>query len=173
MTAVSDRSPSSSSPISAAVAAVRITAAGVPEILLVHPGGPFWAQKDLGAWSLPKGLLEPGEDPLTAALREWTEETGFAAPAPPYVAIGEIVQKNRKRVVAFAARADEDVSRLRSNEIDIVWPPKSGRRLRIPEVDRAEYFVLEVAETKANPAQGPLLERALAAETLRALGLRA
>ena len=143
----------------------------MPEVLLVHPGGPFWAKKDLGAWSLPKGLLEPGEDPLAAAVREWTEETGFPAPPLPHVPLGQIVQKSGKRVIAFAARADIDVATLRSNEIDIEWPPKSGRTLRIPEVDRAAYFPLDVAKENANPAQAPLLLRAVAPETLRALGL--
>lgn len=120
---------------------------------------------------MPKGLLEPGEDALAAALREWTEETGFPAPAPPHLSIGQVVQKSGKRVVAFAARADVDVTALRSNEIDIEWPPKSGRTLRIPEVDRAEYFALDAARQKANLAQTPLLEQALELSTLRALGL--
>lgn len=157
--------------VSAAIAAVRLRA-GAPEVLLVHPGGPFWAKKDEGAWSLPKGVLEPGEDPLVAALREWCEETGFAAPPPPHVTLGQIVQKSGKRVVAWAARADVDVAALRSNEIDVDWPPKSGRTLRIPEVDRAEYFALEVAKQKVNVGQVPLVERALSEETLAALGLR-
>jgi predicted NUDIX family NTP pyrophosphohydrolase len=157
-------------PTSAAIAAIRVRA-GTPEILLVHPGGPFWAKKDEGAWSLPKGLLEPGEDPLAAALREWAEETGFALPPAPHVALGEIVQKSGKRVLAWAAHAEVDPAALRSNEIDIEWPPRSGRTLRIPEVDRAAYFALEVAEAKVNAGQLPLVERALSAATLVALGL--
>lgn len=158
-------------PVSAALAGVRTGPNGAPQILLVHPGGPFWAGKDLGAWSLPKGLPEAGEELLGAALREWSEETSLPVPAAPHVPIGEIVQKNGKRVIAFAARADVDVRALRSNEIDIEWPPRSGRTLRIPEVDRAEYFALEAAKAKVNPAQAPLLERALSEATLRALGL--
>lgn len=150
---------------------MRVTAAGVPEVLLVHPGGPFWATKEVGAWSLPKGLLDAGEEPLAAALREWCEETGLPPPPPPYVALGEVVMKSKKRVVAFAAHADRDVAALRSNEIDIEWPPRSGQTLRIPEVDRAAYVTLAVAVERLNPAQVPLAERALAPETLRALGL--
>ncbi len=143
----------------------------MPELLIVHPGGPFWARKDLGVWSLPKGLLDAGEEPLAAALREWREETGMPPPAPPYVPLGEITMKSKKRVVAFAARATIDVAALRSNEIDVEWPPRSGRTIRIPEVDRAEYVSLEVAHDKLNPAQVPLAERALADGTLRALGV--
>jgi predicted NUDIX family NTP pyrophosphohydrolase len=147
--------------VSAALALVRGEGEG-REILLVHPGGPFWAKKDEGAWSLPKGEVEPGEDPLAAALREWTEETGFPPPDPPHVPLGEIRQKSGKRVVAFAAKGDVDPRALRSNEIEIEWPPRSGRTIRIPEVDRAAFFRRDEALTKILPAQRPLVLRALA-----------
>jgi predicted NUDIX family NTP pyrophosphohydrolase len=147
--------------VSAALAVVRGQGED-REILLVHPGGPFWANKDEGAWSLPKGLLDEGEDPLAAALREWTEETGFAPPSPPHVPVGEIRQKSGKRVIAFAARGDVDPRGLRSNEIEIEWPPRSGETLRIPEVDRAAFFRRDEALRKILEAQRPLVERALA-----------
>jgi predicted NUDIX family NTP pyrophosphohydrolase len=148
--------------ISAALAVVR-EVGGVREVLLVHPGGPFWANKDEGAWSLPKGEIEPGEEALSAALREWTEETGFAPPPSPHVPLGEIRQKSGKRVVAFAARGEVDPATLRSNEIEIEWPPRSGRKRKVPEIDRAMYFALVQAKAKVNEAQRPLVERALGA----------
>ena len=147
-------------PVSAALAVVRVRD-GVGEVLLVHPGGPFWSKKDEGAWSLPKGLLEPGEAPLAAALREYAEETGFAVPPAPHHPLGEVRLKSGKRVVAFAARGDADVTTLRSNEIEIDWPPRSGKKLRIPEVDRAAFFPLAIALQKVNEAQRPLIERAM------------
>lgn len=149
--------------VSAALALVR-GQGEAREILLVHPGGPFWAKKDEGAWSLPKGEIEPGEDPLAAALREWTEETGFARPAPPHVPLGEIRQKSGKRVIAFAAKGDVDPAKLRSNEIELEWPPRSGRSIRVPEVDRAAFYRRAEALTKILEAQRPLVERALAIE---------
>jgi predicted NUDIX family NTP pyrophosphohydrolase len=158
-------------PVSAAIVALRAFPEG-PRVLIVHPGGPFWAKKDDGVWSLPKGLLDPGEDPLACALREWTEETSFAAPPGPHVPVGHVVTKSGKRIVAFAARADVDAATLRSNEIDIEWPPKSGKTLRIPECDRGLHATLAVARVKLLEAQIPLVERAFAPETLAALGLR-
>jgi predicted NUDIX family NTP pyrophosphohydrolase len=133
------------------------------EVLLVHPGGPFWANKDDGAWSIPKGLLEPGEDALAAAIRETSEELGIATLAGPFVPLGEVRMKSGKRVVAWSVRADVDVAAVKSNEIDIEWPPRSGKTLRIPEVDRASWVTLERARVLANPALIPLLERALGA----------
>lgn len=127
------------------------------EVLLVHPGGPFWAKKDAGAWSLPKGLLDPGEDALTAAKREFAEELGHPAPAGPYEPLGEVTLKSGKRVIAFAARGDLDPATIRSNEIDLEW---QGRTLRIPEVDRAAWVTLERAKVLANPNQLPLIVRA-------------
>lgn len=147
--------------VSAALALVR-GEGEAREILLVHPGGPFWAKKDEGAWSLPKGEIEPGEDPLAAALREWTEETGFAPPDPPHVPLGEIRQKSGKRVIAFAAKGDVDPRLLRSSEIELEWPPRSGRSIRVPEVDRAAFFRRQDALLKILAAQQPLVQRALA-----------
>ena len=133
------------------------------EVLLVHPGGPFWAKKDAGAWSLPKGLLDDGEEPLAAAKREFHEELGHPAPAGPYVALGEISLKSGKRVIAFAARGELDPATMRSNEIEVEYPPHSGRTLRIPEVDRAVWATLERARVLLNPAQVPLVEAAMRA----------
>jgi predicted NUDIX family NTP pyrophosphohydrolase len=139
------------------------------EVLLVHPGGPFWAKKDDGAWSIPKGLLEPGEDELAAARRETSEELGCAPPEPPFVALGDVRMKSGKRVVAWAARGTVDASAIRSNEIDIEWPPRSGRTLRIPEVDRATWASIDEARRLSNPALVPLFERAITPDVLRAL----
>lgn len=131
------------------------------EVLLVHPGGPFWAKKNEGAWSLPKGLLDPGEEPLAAAKREFSEEVGHPAPVGPYVALGEVTLKSGKKVIAFAARGDLDAATIRSNEIDVEFPPRSGKTIRIPEVDRAEWATLELAKRLLNPAQLPLIEAAM------------
>lgn len=133
------------------------------EVLLVHPGGPYWSNKDEGAWTLPKGMIEPGEDELAAARREFGEETGTPAPAGEYVALGEVRLKSGKRVVGFAVRGDLDVSTLRSAMVSVEWPPRSGRTLEVPEVDRAVWASLERARVLLNPAQVPLVERALAA----------
>jgi predicted NUDIX family NTP pyrophosphohydrolase len=156
---------SSTAPTSAGLVLCRRAADRV-EVLLVHPGGPFWAKKDEGAWSIPKGIIEPGEDALAAARRETAEELGIAMPEPPFVSLGDVRMKSGKRVVAWAARSDFDASTIRSNEIDIEWPPRSGRTLRIPEVDRAAWVTLDAARTLANPAIVPLLERATSAEIL-------
>ncbi len=145
---------------SAAVALVRGEGA-TAEVLLVHPGGPFWAKKNEGAWSLPKGELAAGEDTLTAARREFEEETGHPAPEGPWRPLGEVKLKSGKKVVAFAAKGDLDVTALRSNEIEIEFPPRSGKKLRIPEVDRATWASLEQARVLINPGQVPLIEAAL------------
>jgi predicted NUDIX family NTP pyrophosphohydrolase len=129
------------------------------EVLLVHPGGPFWAKRDLGAWSIPKGEYEEGEDPEAAARREFEEELGIGGPTPPFRPLGEIVQAGGKRVVAFAAEGDLDTSAIRSNEFELEWPPKSGTSQRFPEVDRAEWFRLAEAREKIIPGQIPLLDR--------------
>ncbi|MDI3471299.1 MAG: MutT-like protein [Pseudolabrys sp.] len=128
------------------------------QVLLVHPGGPFWAGKDNGAWSIPKGEYDAGEDPLTAAQREFGEELGAQAPqhATP---LGEIKQKGGKVVTGFAAQGDFDVSALRSNSFEMEWPPHSGRRQAFPEVDRAQWFGLAEARNKINSAQCALLDR--------------
>jgi predicted NUDIX family NTP pyrophosphohydrolase len=135
---------------------------GAPEFLLVHPGGPLWAKKDAGAWTIPKGLVEPGEDPQDTAKREFMEETGFALPPGPFAPLGSIVQKSGKQVSAWAAVGNADPAALRSNEFELEWPPRSGVRQRFPEVDRAGWFGFELATRKILPAQIPLLERARA-----------
>jgi predicted NUDIX family NTP pyrophosphohydrolase len=132
---------------------------GVREVLLVHPGGPFWARKDLGAWSIPKGEYGDGEMPEAAALREFEEELGSPAPAGERTPLGEIRQKNGKRVVAWALEGDLDADAIASNTFELEWPPRSGRTATFPEVDRAAWFALEEAREKINPAQAAFLDR--------------
>jgi predicted NUDIX family NTP pyrophosphohydrolase len=129
------------------------------EVLLVHPGGPFWAKKDLGAWSIPKGEYEPGEDPQACALREFEEETGTALEAQALVELGAVVQKAGKEVTAWAARGDLDPAGVRSNSFTMEWPPRSGRQQEFPEIDRAEWFALDEARAKLVAAQAELLDR--------------
>jgi predicted NUDIX family NTP pyrophosphohydrolase len=132
---------------------------GAVEVLLVHPGGPAWAKRDLGAWSIPKGEYLADEDPLVAARREFQEELGVPAPSGEVHELGEVRQRSGKRVVAWALRGDMDVSNITSNTFMFEWPPRSGRKIEIPEVDRAEWFPIEVARDKINPGQVPLLDR--------------
>ncbi len=129
------------------------------EVLLVHPGGPFWARRDAGVWSIPKGEHDDGEDPLAAARREFAEELGTPAPATAAIDLGEIRQKSGKVVHAWAVEGDLDAAGIHSNTVEIEWPPRSGRTLEIPEVDRAEWFGLTTAREKINPAQAELLAR--------------
>jgi len=128
------------------------------EVLLVHPGGPFWAKKDLGAWSIPKGEYAEDEDPLAAARREFEEETGFPAPDNA-IALGELKQAGGKIVVAWAAKGDCDPAKLISNTCEIEWPPRSGSKIEIPEVDRAAWFVIDEAKDRILKSQQPFLER--------------
>lgn len=128
------------------------------EVLLAHPGGPYFARKDDGAWTLPKGQVAPGEEPLAAACREFTEETGLAW-REPFLALGEVRQKGGKRVWAWAFEGDGDPAQLVSNVFEIEWPPRSGRRCRFPEVDRIDWFSLAAARPKIMPSQAPLLDR--------------
>jgi predicted NUDIX family NTP pyrophosphohydrolase len=130
-----------------------------PEVLLVHPGGPFWAKKDDGAWSIPKGEYEPDEDPLACALREFEEETGTRLDAAELVELGAVVQKAGKEVRAWAVRGDLDPATVRSNTFTMEWPPRSGRRQEFPEIDRAEWFTLDAARAKLVAAQVELLDR--------------
>jgi predicted NUDIX family NTP pyrophosphohydrolase len=132
---------------------------GALEVLLVHPGGPLWARRDAGAWSIPKGEYEPGEDPLAAARREFEEELGAPPPDDEAFDLGEIRQKSGKRVRAWAIGGDLDPSTIQSNMFELEWPPRSGRRQRFPEVDRAQWFTLAQAREKINPAQAALLDR--------------
>jgi predicted NUDIX family NTP pyrophosphohydrolase len=136
--------------------------AGAIEVLLVHPGGPFWRKKDLGAWSIPKGEYALGEEPLTVARREFEEETG-ASLSGDFLPLGEITQRGGKIVTAFALEADLDPKAVRSNVFEIEWPPRSGRRQAFPEVDRAEWFSPEEAQQKILSAQRPFVTRLLAA----------
>ena len=129
------------------------------EVLLVHPGGPAWAGRDLGAWSIPKGEYEHGEEPLVAARREFEEELGVSAPEGPVLELGEIRQRSGKRVRAWAIAGDLDPAAIRSNMCEVEWPPRSGKRIEIPEVDRAEWFALEAARERINPAQVALLDK--------------
>jgi predicted NUDIX family NTP pyrophosphohydrolase len=127
-------------------------------VLLVHPGGPFWARKDFGAWSIPKGEFFEGDDPQAAALREFEEELG-ARPAGALTPLGDLVQKGGKHVTGFAVEGDLDVAGIASNIFEMEWPPRSGRRATFPEVDRAEWFSLDAAREKILESQRPFLER--------------
>lgn len=132
--------------------------AGAIEVLLVHPGGPFWQKRDLGAWSIPKGEYAPGEDAQAAARREFTEETGWTI-AGEMTLLGDIRQKAGKTVTAFAAECDFDPATLASNSFEMKWPPRSGRVASFPEVDRAGWFSLADAREKIFEGQRPLLDR--------------
>src|SRR5580704_2850278 len=130
------------------------------EVLLAHPGGPFWARKDDGMWTIPKGLVEPGEDLLAAARREFTEETNLTVTglaAGEMIALAPVNQKSGKTVHAFAVEADFDLARFASNMFEIEWPTKSGKRRSFPEIDRIAYFTPAIAMTKILAYQKPLL----------------
>ena len=129
------------------------------EVLLVHPGGPLWTNRDAGAWSIPKGEYQDGEDPLAAARREFEEELGTAPPDGEAADLGEIRQRSGKRVHGWALVGDLDTTHIASNTCQFEWPPRSGRLIEIPEVDRAEWFALDAAREKINPGQVPLLDR--------------
>jgi predicted NUDIX family NTP pyrophosphohydrolase len=131
--------------------------AGALEVFLVHPGGPFWARKDAGAWSIPKGEIDQAEEPLVVARREFTEETCFRAEGD-FEPLAPITQAGGKTVQAWAVEGDCDPANLRSNVFSIEWPPRSGRQRTFPEVDRAAWFPLAVAREKINPAQIALLD---------------
>jgi predicted NUDIX family NTP pyrophosphohydrolase len=134
------------------------------EVLLVHPGGPFWARRDAGVWSIPKGEYGDDEDPLAAARREFAEELGSAPPPGEPSDLGEIRQKSGKIVHAWALIGDLDADEIHSNTFTLEWPPRSGRVSEFPEVDRAQWFDLELARGKINPAQGAFLDRLAEAE---------
>ena len=128
------------------------------EVFLAHPGGPFWKNKDAGAWTIPKGEVNEGEEPLAAARREFEEETGIV-PAGPYLPLGAIRQKAGKTVHAWAWEGDADAEAVTSNEIRTEWPRGSGRWLTFPEVDRCAWFTPDAAREKINPAQAELIGR--------------
>src|SRR6476646_6640657 len=133
------------------------------EFLLAHPGGPFWAKKDEGAWSIPKGQIEEAEEPRACAIRELEEELGPALEIDPeqLIELGSIRQRAGKKVEAWAAEAEFDPATLASNTFTMEWPPRSGREAEFPEVDRAEWFAPEAARAKIIPAQAELLDRLL------------
>lgn len=131
---------------------------GAVEVLLVHPGGPFWRSKDVGAWSIPKGEHDENEDPEAAARREFSEETGWVL-AGDLVSLGAVRQSGGKTVTAFAVEGDFDVSTLRSNTFELEWPPRSGRKQAFAEVDRAAWYGLAEASRKIIVGQRPFLER--------------
>jgi predicted NUDIX family NTP pyrophosphohydrolase len=146
---------------SAGVLMYRHGASGL-ELLLVHPGGPFWKNKDLGAWSIPKGEYADGEDPLVVAKRELEEETG-ARPSGEFRPLGDVVQGGGKIVTGFALAGDFDPATLRSNTFELEWPPKSGRKVSFPEVDRAQWFSPAEARAKILKGQSELITRLLRA----------
>ncbi len=131
------------------------------EVLLVHPGGPFWAKKDAGAWSIPKGEYEDGEDPLAVARREFEEETG-ARPDGEFLPLGEVTQPGGKVVTAWAVEGDFDVTKLKSNSFELEWPPRSGRLSTFPEVDRAQWFDPVEAKKRLLRGQSPFIDRLIA-----------
>ena len=127
------------------------------EVLLVHPGGPFWAKKDLNAWSIPKGEFEEGEDPLAAAKREMEEETGLKVDGK-FIELIPVKQKSGKLVLAWAVKGDFDPAMLKSNDFEMEWPPRSGSKKKFPEVDKAAWFPIEEAVKKVVEGQIPLLK---------------
>lgn len=131
-----------------------------PEVLLVHPGGPFWARKDEAAWSIPKGLMEPGEDPEAAARREFAEEVG-TVPAGALLPLGELKLSGSKRLIAYALEGVFEPAKLASNSFEMEWPPRSGRRQSFPEVDRAAWFGVDEARLRLHLGQRPLIEALL------------
>ena len=143
--------------ISAGILMYRPGEAGI-DVLLVHPGGPFWRNRDRGAWSIPKGELEDGEEPEAAARREFAEELGFEATGP-LRSLGQVRQRGGKTVLAYALQGTLDAGSVRSNQIAIEWPPRSGRTIFVPEIDRAEWFALPLARQRILAGQSPFLDR--------------
>jgi predicted NUDIX family NTP pyrophosphohydrolase len=151
---------------SAGILLFRRSDGGELEVLLVHPGGPFWARRDAGAWSIPKGEVDSGEDERACALRELEEETGGAFPdagEDALLPLGEVRQKSGKVVSAWALEGDLDAGAIVSNTFELEWPPRSGRLQTFPEVDRAGWFALDAAREKLLPAQAPFVDRLAAA----------
>jgi predicted NUDIX family NTP pyrophosphohydrolase len=146
--------------VSAGLLAYRVTEAGTLEFLLVHPGGPFWRNKDLHAWSIPKGELTDGADPLSEAEREFSEELGLEPPAGPRLDLGSVRQAGGKQVRVWAVEAGElNVEDVVSNEFEMEWPPRSGQSQMFPEVDRAEWMAIERARERVVAAQAEFFDR--------------
>ena len=143
---------------SAGILLYRRAADGI-EVLLVHPGGPFFVRQDAGAWSLPKGEYADGDDPEACARREFEEELGSAPPDGPLAELGTVRLKSGKHITAWAVEGDLDAERIESNTFELEWPPRSGRLETFPEVDRAGWFGIEAAREKLNPAQAAFLDR--------------
>jgi predicted NUDIX family NTP pyrophosphohydrolase len=148
--------------VSAGLLMVRRSAGGI-ELLLAHPGGPFFRNKDDGAWTIPKGLVNPGEDLLAAARRELEEETGVIVPDTVFAPLGHVRQRGGKIVHAWAFAGDCDPAAIRCNTFELEWPPRSGRVQTFPEIDRVGFFDPDAARRKILPAQAPLVDRAVAA----------
>ena len=132
---------------------------GLPQVLLAHMGSPWWAKKDIGAWTIPKGEVEEGEEPLDTAKREFTEELGLQVPEGKLLELGMIEQHNNKTVTAWAIEADIDASNIESNKVEIEWPPRSGKKQQFPEIDRANWFGLAEAVQKTVRGQAELFEK--------------
>jgi predicted NUDIX family NTP pyrophosphohydrolase len=147
---------------SAGILLYRIGSDG-PEVLLAHPGGPLWAKRDAGAWSIPKGEVEPGEDPRACALREFEEELGTPPPRDDLIDLGAVKQAGGKVVTAWAANGDLDAATMHSNSFTMEWPPRSGRLREFPELDRVEWFSSDAAREKLIPAQAAFIDRLLEA----------
>jgi predicted NUDIX family NTP pyrophosphohydrolase len=145
---------------SAGILVYRLSAETL-EVLLVHPGGPFWAKKDGGAWFIPKGEIEPDEAPLAAALREFREELGMPPPTGEPQELGTVKNKGGKLIYAWALPGDLDLAAFKSNTFEMEWPPKSGKKATFPEVDRAQYFSVDRAVEKMHPAELPFVQRLL------------
>jgi predicted NUDIX family NTP pyrophosphohydrolase len=143
---------------SAGILLYRLRPAG-PEVLLGHMGGPFWAKKDDGGWSIPKGEHGPDEEPIAVARREFEEELGSPVPADELVPLGELRVTSGKRLTVWAAEGDLDAAATRSNTFELEWPPRSGRRQEFPEIDRAAWFTLDAARSKLVAGQVPFLDR--------------
>lgn len=144
--------------LSAGLLVFRKKGNGNLEFFLVHPGGPFWAKKDEGSWSIPKGHPEPGEELEDAALREFREETGLEPPAAKRMPLGSFPQPSGKVIHAWAAESDYDARAVKSNVFQMEWPPRSGRERAFPEIDRAEWFAVAEAKRKIHAGQRPILE---------------
>jgi predicted NUDIX family NTP pyrophosphohydrolase len=146
---------------SAGLLLYRRTADGGIEVLLGHMGGPFWARKNEGAWTVLKGELDAGEEPHDAAVREVAEELGLALPPGTDIDLGEVRQKSGKRVLAWAREADVDPAQARSNTVEVEWPPRSGRRIEVPEIDRVAWFMPDDARRLVVSAQAAFVDRLL------------